>query len=354
MEISLALSCLAFALVILNSLTIRVVRNQPFEIRESVSILVPMRNEEKNAANCVTTLISQAGLLDFEILVVDDNSTDQTKRELLKFSEIKLLNGKPLPDGWLGKLWALDQLVLASSGKYLVFIDADVRLTPNAIASAIKQMRDWDFISAYPKQITSGFIQRLFQPLLQWSWLASVPLIISQKFSVQSMVVANGQFLIIKRGAYLKSGGFGLVRSEVLDDLMIAKQLVKSGFKGGVAEASNVATCQMYDSSKQLIKGYQKSLWKAFGSPLGSIAAIALLFTTGVLPLIATLLGSEIGLITFSLIILSRIISAIRTNTLPNTALLHPLAILLLIGLIAYSWFGKLSKSLTWRDRPVI
>ena len=354
MEISLALSCLAFALVILNSLTIRVVRNQPFEIRESVSILVPMRNEEKNAANCVTTLISQAGLLDFEILVVDDNSTDQTKRELLKFSEIKLLNGKPLPDGWLGKLWALDQLVLASSGKYLVFIDADVRLTPNAIASAIKQMRDWDFISAYPKQITSGFIQRLFQPLLQWSWLASVPLIISQKFSVQSMVVANGQFLIIKRGAYLKSGGFGLVRSEVLDDLMIAKQLVKSGFKGGVAEASNVATCQMYDSSKQLIKGYQKSLWKAFGSPLGSIAAIALLFTTGVLPLIATVFGSEIGLISFSLILLSRIFSAIRTNSLPNTALLHPLAILFLIGLIAYSWVGKLSKSLTWRDRPVI
>ena len=354
MEISLALSCLAFALVILNSLTIRVVRNQPFEIRESVSILVPMRNEEKNAANCVTTLISQAGLLDFEILVVDDNSTDQTKRELSKFSEVKLLNGKPLPDGWLGKLWALDQLVLASSGKYLVFIDADVRLTPNAIASAIKQMRDWDFISAYPKQITSGFIQRLFQPLLQWSWLASVPLIISQKFSVQSMVVANGQFLIIKRGAYLKSGGFGLVRSEVLDDLMIAKQLVKSGFKGGVAEASNVATCQMYDSSKQLIKGYQKSLWKAFGSPLGSIAAIALLFTTGVLPLIATVFGSEIGLISFSLILLSRIFSAIRTNTLPNTALLHPLAILFLIGLIAYSWVGKLSKSLTWRDRPVI
>ena len=354
MEISLALSCLAFALVILNSLTIRVVRNQPFEIRESVSILVPMRNEEKNAANCVTTLISQAGLLDFEILVVDDNSTDQTKRELLKFSEIKLLNGKPLPDGWLGKLWALDQLVLASSGKYLVFIDADVRLTSHAVASAIKQMRDWDFLSAYPKQITSGFIQRLFQPLLQWSWLASVPLIISQKFSVQSMVVANGQFLIIKRGAYLKSGGFGLVRSEVLDDLMIAKQLVKSGFKGGVAEASNVATCQMYDSSKQLIKGYQKSLWKAFGSPLGSIAAIALLFTTGVLPLIATVLGSEIGLISFSLILLSRIISAIRTNTLPNTALLHPLAILFLIGLIAYSWVGKLSKSLTWRDRPVI
>ena len=354
MEISLALSCLALALVILNSLTIRVVRNHHNEIAESVSILIPMRNEEKNVANCVTSLISQTGLKDFEILVLDDCSTDQTMKELSRFSDIKILSGKSLPDEWLGKLWALEQLVAASDGKYLVFIDADVRLTEHAVASAIKQMRDWDFISAYPKQITSGFIQRLFQPLLQWSWLASVPLKISEKFSIKSMAVANGQFLIIKRDAYLKSGGFEAIKSEVLDDLMMAKQLLKSGFKGGVAEASNVATCQMYDSSMQLIKGYQKSLWRAFGSPLGSITAVALLFVTGVLPFISTLFGSEIGLISFGLIFLSRIISSIRTNTSPNTSLLHPIAILFLIGLITYSWFGKLTKTLTWRDRPVI
>ena len=354
MEISLALACLALALVTLNSLTIRVVRNQPTKIGESVSILIPMRNEEKNAANCVNSLISQTGLENFEILVLDDYSTDQTMKELTRFSGIKLLSGKSLPDGWLGKLWALDQLVAASSGRYLVFIDADVRLTEHAVASAIKQMRDWDFISAYPKQITSGFLQRLFQPLLQWSWLASVPLIISQKFSIKSMVVANGQFLIIQRDAYLKSGGFEIIKSEVLDDLMIARQLIKSGFKGGVAEASNVATCQMYDSPMQLIKGYQKSLWRAFGSPLGSIAAVVLLFVTGVLPLITAVFGSEIGLISFGLILLSRVFTSIRTNTLPNTALLHPIAILFLIGLITYSWFGKLTKSLTWRDRPVL
>ncbi len=168
------------------------------------------------------------------------------------------------------------------------------------------------------------------------------------------MAVANGQFFIIKRDAYLKSGGFEVIKFEVLDDLMMAKQLLKSGFKGGVAEASNVATCQMYDSPMQLIKGYQKSLWRAFGSPLGSIMAVVLLFVTGVLPFISTLFGSEIGLISFGLIFLSRIISSIRTNTSPNTSLLHPIAILFLIGLIAYSWFGKLTKTLTWRDRPVI
>jgi len=89
MEISLALSCLALALVILNSLTIRVVRNHHNEIAESVSILIPMRNEEKNVANCVTSLISQTGLKDFEILVLDDCSTDQTMKELSRFSDIK-------------------------------------------------------------------------------------------------------------------------------------------------------------------------------------------------------------------------------------------------------------------------
>ena len=88
MEISLALSCLALALVILNSLTIRVVRNQPKKVSESVSILIPMRNEEKNVANCVNSLISQTGLEDFEILVLDDCSTDQTMKELSRFSDL--------------------------------------------------------------------------------------------------------------------------------------------------------------------------------------------------------------------------------------------------------------------------
>lgn len=353
MEALLVLPGLAFLLVLFNSLSIRVVINKPAVVSEEVSILIPMRNEEKNVSGCVETVINQVGLESFEILVLNDESVDQTKQELSKFTQIKALEGKKLPNGWLGKLWALDQLVEESKGEYLVFLDADVRLTSNAVASGIKTMREWDFMSAYPKQIMGGFLQRIFQPLLQWSWMSSVPLLVSQKLSIKSMVVANGQFLIIKRDAYLKSGGHKLIKAEVLDDLMIAKQLVRSGFKGGVAEGSQVASCNMYESSMQLIKGYQKSLWKAFGSPIGGLLVVIILFVSGVLPFVLALLGSEIGLISYALIVASRILSAIRTNTIPNTAILHPVAVILLILLIAYSWIGKLSNSLTWRDRSV-
>jgi glycosyltransferase involved in cell wall biosynthesis len=353
MELSLIISGLALTLTLFNALTIRVIKNTSSEVANSVSVLIPMRNEAENVTECINSIISQVGLKKFEIITLNDHSEDETANLLAKFPNLKNLDGKPLPDGWLGKSWACQQLADASSGDYLVFIDADVRLSNNAIASAISKMEKWDFISPYPKQIVEGFIQRLFQPLLQWSWLASVPLIISQKLRIKSMAVANGQFFIIKRTAYLKSGGHESIRSEVLDDIMLARQLLASGFNGGVAEASQIASCHMYKTSRAMVNGYRKSLWNAFGSILGTFLAVAILFLSSVAPFIAALFGSRIGLISFGLIVLSRFISSIRTGSIPNTAILHPLAIVFLISLIIYSWIGKLTNTLTWRDRKI-
>jgi glycosyltransferase involved in cell wall biosynthesis len=353
MQLYLLLSGLALALTLLNALTIKVVKNNSATITKSVSILIPMRNEEQNVIECINSVSAQEGLKNFEIIVLDDHSEDQTADLLSKFTNIRKLNGTNLPDDWLGKLWACQQLADASTGDYLVYIDADVRLSRNGVASAILKMGKWDFISPYPKQIAIGFVQRLFQPLLQWSWLASVPLFISQKLGIKSMAVANGQFLIIKRDAYFKSGGHQSVKSEVIDDIMLARQLLASGYSGGVAEASQVASCNMYKTAGELVNGYRKSLWKAFGSIFGTSVAILILFISGVAPFIGAIFGSKIGLISFGLIVLSRFISSIRTGTIPNTALLHPLAIVFLIGLIIYSWIGKLTNTLTWRDRKL-
>jgi len=353
MQLYLLLSGLALALTLLNALTIKVVKNNSATITKTVSILIPMRNEEQNVIECINSVSAQEGLKNFEIIVLDDHSEDQTADLLSKFMNISKLNGTNLPDDWLGKLWACQQLAEASTGEYLVYIDADVRLSRNAVASAISKMGKWDFISPYPKQIAIGFVQRLFQPLLQWSWLASVPLFISQKLRIKSMAVANGQFLIIKRDAYFKSGGHQSIKSEVIDDIMLARQLLASGYSGGVAEASQVASCHMYKTAGELVNGYRKSLWKAFGSIFGTSVAILILFISGVAPFIGAIFGSKIGLISFGLIVLSRFISSIRTGTIPNTALLHPLAIVFLIGLIIYSWIGKLSNTLTWRDRKL-
>ena len=354
MEISLYLSALALALVIFNSLTIRVIKNTPTKVSGSVSVLIPMRNEEANVKGCLSSVLAQKGLDTLEVIAIDDGSTDNTSNEVKAFPSVELISGEKLPDKWLGKLWACQQLAEKSSGDYLVFVDADVRLSDYAVANSISKMGNWDFISPYPRQLTSGFVQKIFQPLLQWSWLSSVPLLIAQKYSIKSMAVANGQFLIIKRDAYFKSGAHAGIKTEVLDDLMLARNLLKQGYKGGVAEASNIATCHMYKNKMELFKGYQKSLWKAFGSVPGTILAIALLIVTGILPIISTALGSTSGLAAFGLITLSRMISSLRTGSLPNSAIFHPLAILMLLGLILFSWYGKITNTITWRDRTVI
>ena len=109
----------------------------------------------------------------------------------------------------------------------------------------------------------------------------------------------------------------------------------------------------MYTSFNQLIKGYQKSLWTAFGGVAGSIFVSILLLSTGVLTFIAALAGSKLAAISFIFLYLSRIISSIRSDQTPVTAIAHPVAILIFIYINIYSWVGKVNGKLTWRDRVI-
>ena len=147
MEISLYLSALALVLVIFNSLTIRVIKNSPTKVSGSVSVLIPMRNEEENVKGCLSSVLAQKGLDTLEVIAIDDGSTDNTSNEIKVFPSVELISGEKLPDKWLGKLWACQQLAEKSSGDYLVFVDADVRLSDYAVANSISKMGNWDFIS---------------------------------------------------------------------------------------------------------------------------------------------------------------------------------------------------------------
>lgn len=347
------IALLAFLLSLLNFFTIRTVKNTPAGINKKVSILIPMRNEVANAKECVTALIDQKGLLDFEIIVLDDDSTDGTSQVLSQFTEIKIIKGLPLPQGWLGKIWACHQLSEQSTGEIMVFLDADVRLQEHAVASAISKMGAWDFISPYPRQLSVGLLESIFQPLLHWSWFASVPLFATQRFRVKSMVVANGQFLIIKKVAYQAAGGHEKIKNEVLDDLELAKLLVAHGSQGDVAEGAEVATCLMYRSPMQLVLGYQKSLWRAFGSLGGSVFVALLLLVTGVLSLLLAISGSVLAAVAFILILGSRTLSSVRAKESISKVFWHPVAVLIFVGILTYSWIGKYRGTLKWRDRVI-
>ena len=342
------LCAIALIITVTNVINMRVVGLKgASHILESVDVLIPMRNEEGNVEACLKAVLNSELLEASRVYVLDDGSTDETGKLICEF-KVNKLTGTQLPEGWLGKVWACHNLAQASSGEYLVFIDADVRLHPYAIASAINKMNKfgWDFISPYPKQITGSILEKLIQPLLQWSWLASVPLRIAEKYPNRSMTIANGQFFIVKRSAYEKSGGHAAIPNEVLDDLELARLLVSKGVKGGVADGSSVASCRMYKSNSELVDGYTKSLWKAFGGQLGTIVAIFILILTGITPYLG--FGAPV-----LFIFLSRVLAAVKTKSNPAYAFLHPFAILVLLYLIVLSSIRKNRGTLTWRGRLI-
>ena len=328
------------ALNIISVKTLRV--NQ--KVAYHFEILIPMRNEAKNVSGAISSALNQNG----SIKVLNDFSTDQTLENLQAFlPQIEILQGKELPQGWLGKNFACHQLAINAKSDYLVFLDADVRLKPGAVNEAIKYMesKKWDFISPYPKQLTKGLLQLLIQPLLQWSWFASIPFFYAYRFPNKSMAVANGQFLIIKRSSYLTSGGHKEIKDEVLEDIELARLLISKGFKGGPVDGSRIAECQMYQGSNDLIAGYTKSLWRAFGSVFGAGIAIALLISTTI-----PFFLFSIGLI---FILISRILVSIKVRSNLPILILHPFAMFAQSSLILYSFYLRKMGLLEWRGRTI-
>ena len=352
----IALPTVLLLISISNFFTIRTPRADS-EIKASVSVIVPLRNEAENVTELVQSLLAQKSLKSVEFIFLDDNSEDDTLK-LLRLAAsgsatMQIIKGAPLPPGWIGKVWALHQLMAASNGDIIVSIDADVRITPDAISRSITLMKSsgLDFLSPYPRQIAKTLGERLIQPLLQWSWMTTLQLRIAERGSFSSMAVANGQFFLVRRDALIASGGYEGVKSAVLDDLFLARALVKSGSHGVVVNGAQIAQCRMYTSWSEIKAGYGKSLRYAFGSTFGSLCAVFFIFLTGIAPLLFALTGSLWGWLAFALIVSTRILSAIRSRTRPIDSLFHPISSTLLIYLIVYSHLMR--GEITWKGRAI-
>jgi cellulose synthase/poly-beta-1,6-N-acetylglucosamine synthase-like glycosyltransferase len=325
------------------------------DLLESVGVIVPMRNEAKNVEGLVATLAAQEGSSHFYLL--DDNSEDQTFELLQRFagadSRFTVIKGAALDDKWIGKTWALQQLFEASKEDVLVSIDADVRLSNNAINKAVTTMHGarLDFVSPYPRQIAQSFAERLIQPLLQWSWLTTVPLRYAESSGQKSMAVANGQFFVVRRSALISIGGYQTVKHAVIDDVFLARELIKSGSSGTVINGSDIAETHMYSSWNEIEAGYGKSLSKAFGSIVGAIFVVAFLFITSIAPLVLGLLGNVYGWLGFAAIVGTRVLSAIKSRGNLLDSVLHPISVIALIYLIVYSYLMR--GSIQWKGRTV-
>ncbi|WP_205471806.1 glycosyltransferase family 2 protein [Nocardioides sp. SYSU D00038] len=330
---------------------------------ESLAVLVPVRDEAANVEDCVAAALSalDAWPGPARLLVLDDGSTDGTSALLrhlaARHDRLEVLAGAPTPAGWLGKPWACHQLARAARpADLLVFLDADVRLAPHALTATGAQVRDsgLDLVCPYPRQLTSGVAERLVQPLLQWSWMSTLPLGPAERSSRPSLTAANGQLLAVDATAYDRAGGHAAVRGDVLEDLALLRAVKTSGGRGVVTEGSTLATCRMYDGWRAVRAGYGKSLWAAFGGPAGAVGVLGLLGLAHVVPAAAALRGSRAGAIGWAAGVASRVVVARTTGgrAWPDP-LAHPVSVVALALLTGDSLVGRRRGRLRWKGRAV-
>ena len=362
-----SLSLVALALGVFNAVTIvtisnRFKRGKPTIFADPVALLVPMRNEEKHVRELLDCAFASESLANLSIYALDDSSSDQTLGLLNDAAgstpNLHILSGRELENDWMGKPFACHQLAeraIADGAEFLIFLDADTRISPTAIAASLSAMkaRGWDFISPHPREIASSPLARLIQPLMQWSWFVSVPVRLGIALKIPSMAIANGQFIIFSTHAYQSAGGHAMVRNEVIEDLEISRTLVRAGFRGGVAVAADVVECQMYENDAELRRGYAKSLWRAFGSPIGALLAAALLLSTQTLPFLLALFGSLVAWKIVAVNALAHLIVALKTRSNPVNTFAHPLAIVLLVGLIVDSFIQRARGVAQWKGRVI-
>jgi cellulose synthase/poly-beta-1,6-N-acetylglucosamine synthase-like glycosyltransferase len=322
---------------------------------ETVGVMVPMRNEATNVEGLFATLAAQEGPFHFYLL--DDNSEDKTFELLQRItkadSRFTVIKGSALDGKWIGKTWALQQLFEVTKDEVLVSLDADVRLSNDAINKAVTALQDagLDFVSPYPRQVAKTFGERLIQPLLQWSWLTTVPLRYAERSGQKSMAVANGQFFVVRRSALASIGGYQRVKHAVIDDVFLARELIKNGSSGTVIDGSEIAETRMYASWNEIEAGYGKSLSKAFGSIYGAIFVMAFLLATCVTPVILGFAGNAYGWLGFAAIIGTRVLSALKSGGRVLDSVLHPISIVALVYLTIYSYLMR--GSIQWKGRTV-
>ncbi|MFW5470489.1 glycosyltransferase [Knoellia sp. CPCC 206435] len=365
-----ALSVASLALTVDNLRRVREPRVSPVGGRkpDEVAVLLPVRDEVDDVERCVRHLVTAArhwrGRA--RVVVLDDGSTDGTTEVLARLAAelgagpddvLRVVTGAPAPAGWLGKPWACQQLADAvPDATVLVLVDADVSLAEHAVTATVDLLRSsgLDLVCPYPRQEAHGLAERLVQPLLQWSWMSTLPLGLAERSPRPSLTAANGQLLVVDAGAYRRAGGHHAVRAAVLEDIALLRAVKRSGGRGVVAEGSAVASCRMYAGWSDLRAGYTKSLWAAFGSTPGAAAVSAVMVVTHVVPAVAALRGSRTGLLGYACGVAARVLVGRRTGTrvLPD-AFAHPVSVAVFTALTADSVLSRRRGSLRWKGRPV-
>lgn len=326
-----------------------------------VSVLIPVRDEAANIGGCLVSVLAQ-DYPDFEVWVYEEGSRDGTRAVLEGFQDARLrvVFGEGPPPGWLGKPWACAELARQAPGELLLFLDADVRLAPQALASAVAAMEEenLDFLSLLPHQVVKSVGEAVHVALIPWSLSSFFPL-----FIPRLRRVAVGQFLLVSRPAYARIGGHAAVRAEVLEDQALASRAARAGLRLKLFYAGELAWCRMYRGFWAANAGLAKNLFPLFKKrllpfafvwswllyvawqPLSVLSlALAGLLPSALVSPAAWALGGASGLWVFT---------AVRFRLPAWLGVGYPLVHLVAWFTAARSAFWHLSRRGTWKGRSI-
>jgi chlorobactene glucosyltransferase len=357
---------------------------------QSVAVIVPARNEVENIGPCVRSLLAMVHS-DLQVIVLDDGSTDGTADVLADLAgrepRLTVLRSadSDLPSGWLGKPWACQRAaawVLGEVGEtaadarlggtpstttpdWLLFVDADVRVHPRALSAVLGHARrhGLGLLSGFGTLVMGSFWEKVLQPAIAGLIIAGNDLDRTNDPARRgNRPLANGQFLLFRRDAYLEVGGHRAVANNVIDDVGLAMAVTGKGYGYNLLFLRTLFSCRMYDSLGAVWNGWSKNLYAGLGSrPLNLFLLIGLLCTGTLLPygvLAAGLLGAGAewllwGVVVVAVIQRTRLTLDRAFEQDTRFGLTHAPATVMLIVLLLHSAVRSVRGTATWKGRTL-
>jgi glycosyltransferase involved in cell wall biosynthesis len=338
-----------------------------------LTVIVPARNEEDCIGACLQSLVAQSEdvfLLgrDWELIVVDDGSTDRTAEVARGFAGVTVLKADKLEPGWTGKANAIWTAARKARGKWLLFTDADTVHEPGDLHRGMTEAlrHKVGMLSYSPRQIVTGLAQRALMPLVFCELaLAYPPAKVSDP--EQRIAAANGQFLLVEREAYRRIGGHAAVKGRVLEDVELAFLAKRRKVGLRFRYAADALSTRMYRTTGAMMEGWTKNLALLFNDALMLALWRALdLALIVLLPVLAVeLWDAHFGAKSFNWLAAGWVLALLWVRTLfrfyarvaksnfPWTdCALAPLGLPLLVFLLYRSWFQhRVLKRVSWKGR---
>lgn len=265
--------------------------------RPTVAVLIPARNEERCIEDCVRSVCMQT-YPHLEVIVLNDGSTDSTGDILARlsseFTNLQVISGSPLPDGWVGKSWACHQLSMATTADVLLFTDADTIHHQDTASRSVAMLsrNGLSMFSMVPYQVLTSIGEHAVIPMVHVLYFSYLPNSLIMNNRRVSLSAANGQFMCFTREGYTSIGGHRAVWNSLVEDVFLARAMKGAGQKIALVDGTDAVSCHMYTGAREVTQGFSKNLFPAtqYNLPLTSLFLGHLLLTY-VGPLVSLPLG---------------------------------------------------------------